>query len=493
MVTATVALGATILVMLVTTIVGIGYVRGSSSSLDTLLTARNSASEGVTAASVVASSMGAWILLSPAEAGAAFGGLSAILGYALGSAVPLALFVPVGTRIRRVMPEGHSLTQYVGVRFGRYFHAFVLVVSLFYMFIFLAAGMTGITLALSLVAGVPPWVTAIVIGGFVLAYTTYGGLVASLVTDTVQTIVLFPLLVVGFGGAMWVLGGPTGIYQSTATATPQLLALDNPGGLRFGIYVVFAIIGANMLHQGLWQRVWAADSTRTVRRSFAASAVIVIPMVLLAGLFGIVAASRGLVDGNAGISFFLVVTETFPDWLTLTVVVLATLLIASTADTILNAIASIVTTDVAVLLDDASERGLTWIARGLTVLVAAAAIVVGARGYDVLTLFLLADLLGAATFAPFVLGLYLPSLTEGGALASSILGLFVGLAYFPSTHGVLASLGVPVPAPSFLWAFVGATGVSIAATLLAAAVSSSQYEFEQLDDAVVAFDGGSDR
>ncbi|MFB6131300.1 MAG: sodium:proline symporter [Salinigranum sp.] len=391
------------------------------------------------------------------------------------------------------MPAGHSLTQYVRVRFGRYFQAFVLVVSLFYMFIFLAAGMTGISLALSLVAGVPPTLTAVVIGGFVLAYTAYGGLVASLVTDTVQTIFVFPLLIVGFGGALWVLGGTGAVYHTAAAATPQLLSLSNPGGVRFGIYVVLAVLGANMLHQGMWQRVWAADSTRAVRRSFAVSAVVVVPMVLLAGLFGIVAAARGLVGGNAGVSFFLVVNDALPDPLVVAIVALATLLVASTADTILNAIASIVTTDVAMFVEETSERTLRYFARGLTVVVAAAAIVVGARGYDVLALFLLADLLGAATFAPFVLGLYLPSLTEGGALLGSGLGLLVGLAYFPTVHGPLVAAGLPLPAASFFLSFVGATGTSVAVTLLAAGLSTRRFAFERLGDSVVAFEGVEER
>ncbi|MFB6082608.1 MAG: hypothetical protein ABEJ67_07300 [Halanaeroarchaeum sp.] len=334
------------------------------------------ATEGVTAASVVASSMGAWVLLSPAEAGAAYGGLPAVLGYALGSAVPLALFVPVAARVRAVMPGGCSLTQYVRARFGPAFHAFVLVVSVFYTFVFLAAGMTGVTLALALVAGVPAWVTAAVVGGVVLAYTTYGGLVASLVTDTAQALVVFPLLVVGFGGALWALGGTASVYRAAATHSPGLLSLANPAGVRFGVYVALAVLGANVLHQGLWQRVWAADSTRGVRRAFAASAVVV-PMVLLAGLFGVVAASRGLVGGNAGVAFFRVVNAAFPDSLTLAVVALATLLVASTADTNVNAIASLVTTDVARLVawDD---RTLTRVARALTAVVALGAVLVGA-------------------------------------------------------------------------------------------------------------------
>ena len=490
------AIGATVLTLGLTTLVGLRYTRGRAATAEGLLTARDSASEGMTAASVVASVMGAWILLSPAEAGAAFGGLPAILGYALGSAVPLALFVPVGARVREVMPEGHSLTEYVLVRFGRRFHAFVLVVSVFYMFIFLAAEMTGVSLALSLVAGVPPWVTAAVVGGFVLVYTAYGGLVASIVTDTIQTLLLLPLLVVGFAGAIRALGGTDAVYAATAARSPALLDPANPGGVAFGVYVLFAVLGANMLHQGMWQRVWAAESTAAVRRSFAAAAVAVVPMVLLAGLFGVAAAGLGVVGDAPGVAFFRVVNAAFPEWVTLIVVVLAALLVASSADTVLNAIASVVTADLARVLDDPDDATLVRAARGLTVAVAAGAMLVGARGYDVLTLFLLADLLGAATFVPFVLGLYLPSLTESGALAGGLAGLAVGLVYFPSVRGLLDAAGVAtLPQPSFLWAFVGATGVSTAVTLAASAVSSSRFRFDHLDESITAFgrSGGEDR
>jgi len=71
-------------------------------------------------------------------------------------------------------------------------YVFVLVVSLFYMFIFLSAELTGITSALQLIAGVPRWQTATLIGGFVLVYTGYGGLRASIFTDTLQTLLILP-------------------------------------------------------------------------------------------------------------------------------------------------------------------------------------------------------------------------------------------------------------------------------------------------------------
>ena len=493
-VTPLIAVIATVAALSATAGIGLWYVRGSVNTAESFVSAHGLASEGMTAASVVASVMGVWILLSPAEAGAAYGGLSAVFGYALGSAVPLALFVPIGTRIRHVIPDGHSLTEYVLARFGRRFYAFVLVVSVFYLFVFLAAEMTGISLAFSLVAGVPPWLTAALVGGFVLVYTTYGGLLVSIVTDTLQTIVLLPLLFVAFAGALFALGGPGELYQQTTAHAPALLNLGNPAGIAFGVYVVFAVLGANMLDQGMWQRVWAAESTTAVRRSFGIAALVVIPLLLLPGLFGIAAAGLGLVNGNPGVAFFLVVNAAFPDWATLGVVVAASLLVASSADTILNAIASIVTTDIARILSDPTDRTLTLVARGLTAVVAVAAIVVGARGYDVLTLFFLADLLGAATFVPFLLGLYLPQLSETAALVGSVCGLAFGLAYFPAFHGVINAVGLgSLTASSFLVSFVGATAVSAAVTLVAAAVAPNDSGFTRLGDAVSSFEGVRER
>jgi len=148
------------------------------------------------------------------------------------------------------MPSGHSLTEFVprAVR-PRDVHL-RLVVSVFYMFIFLAAEMTGIAGALELIAGVPPWQTATVVGGFVLVYTAYGGLVASIFTDTVQTLVILPLLAVGFAAAIVSLGGTGELYSTAMATNPSLLDPGFRPGLEFGLYVVFAILGAEHAESG---------------------------------------------------------------------------------------------------------------------------------------------------------------------------------------------------------------------------------------------------
>ena len=473
------------------TAVGLLAARGRVDSVEDFISARDSAGHGTVTATVVASMMGAWILFSPAEAGAAFGGLPAILGYAVGSTIPLLLFIPVGSRIRSVMPSGHSLTEFAYARFGAAMYLFVLVVSVFYMFVFLAAEMTGIAGALSLVAGVPQWQTALLVGGFVLVYTVYGGLVASIVTDTIQTLVVLPLLAVGFGGALVALGGTGEIHAAAVAADATLLDPGFRPGVEFGIYVAFAILGANMLNQGIWQRVYAADGEASLRRGFGAAAVVVVPMILLAGLFGVAAAALGLTGPDtASIAFFLVLEAAFPTWITLAVVVLVVLLVMSSADTMFNAIASVVTADLARLVD-ADQRTLWLGGRGLTVAVAVGAILIGAQGYSVLRLFLTADLLAAAVFFPFIAGLYTERLSGPGAVLAGLSGVAVGVAHFPMLRGPLAAvpgLGAALPEPSFLVAFAGAMGASVAVTLAATALSDAGADLDAIDGRIRALD-----
>ena len=93
-----------------------------------------------------------------------------------------------------MMPEGYTLTEYVFHRYGRGMYLFTLAVISFYMFIFLAAEITSMALIANLVANVPLWITALIVTGATLAYTTYGGLKASIFTDVIQIVVIVPLL-----------------------------------------------------------------------------------------------------------------------------------------------------------------------------------------------------------------------------------------------------------------------------------------------------------
>jgi Na+/proline symporter len=494
-VTAGTVLGLTAVVLAVFAAIGVWYARGRITTVEDFISARNSAGRRTLTATIVASSMGAWILFSPAEAGAAFGGVTAVLGYALGSALPLLAYAVVGPRIRRLIPEGHSITEYAYARYGSAMYAYVLLASVAYMFVFLAAEFTGIASALSLLAGVPGWQTAALVGATVFAYTVYGGLRSSMFTDVLQTLLVLPLLAISVGVVFLVLGGPFAAFEAVSSTRPELFSLGYLPGLEFGVYVAVAVLAAEMVNQAWWQRVYAARDTGTLSQSFGLAAVLVVPMVVAVGLLGPLAVGLGLVDGtgDASVSFFLVVNEVLPDWAVLVVAVLAVLLVVSSADTLFNAIASVVTADLPRLLD-VDETRLTAVARLFTGVVALGATVVGMQGYSVLTLFLFADLLAAATFVPLLFGLYSRTAWEGGAVAGNLAGLAVGLAFFPPARGALDAVGLGplLPAGSFLWSFLGAAGVSALVVALTARIGRRTYDLGRLAREVHRLDVGEE-
>jgi Na+/proline symporter len=503
MVTAATTLAVTVVTLVTFTALGLWYVRrrGGVRSAEEFVSARNSAGTGATTATLVASVMGVWILLAPVEAGAAFGGVSAVLGYAVGEAIPMLAYARLGPRIRELIPEGHSLTEYALARYGTGMYAFVLLVSVFYMFIFLAAELTGIASAFELVAGVPRWQTGVLVGGFVLLYTSYGGLPASIFTDAVQTVLVVPLLALSAVGAVVALGGPGAVYGQVVATDPTLVDPTFFTGLRFGFWVAIAILGAELVNQTWWQRIYAARDAETLRKGFRRAAVTNFCLVLVAGLFGV--AARGVADivvsgegYNASIAFFVLLGEAFPEPLVLGVVLLALLLVMSTADTLFNALASVVTADLPRVLADADDRTLTWGARLLTVVVAVAAILVSLRAQSVLRLFLLADLFGAAVMVPLLYGLYSRRATGTGMLVASLAGLAVGLAFFPapivrSVTTALPVVGPLLPPADFLPAFVGAAGVSALVAVLSARFSAATYDLERLATTVRRFDTGA--
>jgi hypothetical protein len=94
---------------------------------------------------------------------------------------------------------------------------------------------------------------------------------------------------------------------------------------------------------------------------------------------------------------------------------------------------------------------------------------------------------------PLVYGLYSRSLTGFGALASSVAGLAIGLAYFPDLRGYITAVPVvgdalPAADPLYLTSFAGAFCVSTALTLLAARVSSAAFDLDSLADDIQRID-----
>ena len=136
-------------------------------------------------ASLTASALGAWILFGPASA-ATWGGIGAVIGYALGTAAPMLFLYNFGPKIRKEFPKGLTLTEFIKKRFGVGILKICLFLILFYLTIFLIAEVTAIASLLNFISQVPLWITAGVTLIICLLYILRGGFTLSIITDKYQ-------------------------------------------------------------------------------------------------------------------------------------------------------------------------------------------------------------------------------------------------------------------------------------------------------------------
>ena len=399
----------------------IGIRVGRDRDLEEFSVARGTQGATSLGLSFFASGVGAWVLFAPPEVGSSIG-VAGVVGYALAATAPLVGLVLVGGRLRRLMPEGHGLLEFVRVRFGRAFHAYVLVITLLFMVVALCAELTAAGGVLARLSSADPRLGIVAIAVVTAVYTAFGGLRASMVTDRWQAYLLFGLLIVV---GVTLVGN---LPSAPAQADPPLPQVDGLG-LQVALTLIIAVTAPNLFHNGYWQRVWAARDQRALRRGALIGALTRFPVVLLAGLVGLLAAEAAVDLGDPPVPFFALLGEP-PVWVLVAVLLLTVALVASTVDTLQNGLAAAVVTE-------RPGIGLTG-GRIATVLLTVPAVIVAFEGLSVLRIFLFADLLCAATIVPALLGLWRRA-TSLGAITGALAGLAGAYGYGLVTGGSVAA------------------------------------------------------
>ena len=328
-----------IVISLIFALIGIFYSRKHQSLSNYLAAERNVETLSLTT-SLVASALGAWILFGPASA-ATWGGIGSVIGYSLGTAFPMIALIYLGTKIRKVFPKGLALTEFIYHRFGKNIFKLVLLLTIFYMFIFLCAEVTAVAMLVKYISGTPLWLTASLIIVTTLIYILYGGLRASILTDNFQFFIIIILLLISF---YYLFSSNFISYEMVQTSSTHLLSSKYIPNYTAGLTFFIAVAATNLFHQGNWQRVFAAKSNKVLKKSLIISFVIIIPIVFFMGVTGIVAVSIDT-KVNPDLAFFSILLKDKKEFLSIIIIILAVSLTISTIDTLLNAISSIIVVD----------------------------------------------------------------------------------------------------------------------------------------------------
>ena len=394
--------------------------------------------------SLSASALGTWVLFGPVSA-ATWGGLGAVIGYSLGTAFPMFFLIYLGKKIRNEFPKGSSLIEFMRKKFGKSLFKLILLMTIFYMFIFLCAEVTAVAVLINYISGVELWITALLVLLATLTYTLYGGLRASIFTDNIQMIVIGILLLI-FLSCIDSFTGSQFSFDFVKEKNPHLLSGSYIPSYTAGLTFFIAVAATNLFHQGNWQRVYAAKNFQTLRKSLIISFFIIVPIVFFMGFAGMVAFS---IDSSVrpDLGFFLLLLKEQTKLLSLLVIILALALTISTVDTLINAISSLIVVDGKATFKLKKKTDYLKFSKYIILVLSIISFIVASKGFDILYLFLLADLFCCAFVLTVFYSFYNKNINEKTAYISIIIGLIGGILMFPVpdfSKSLLVGILIPI-------------------------------------------------
>ncbi|MDC0164451.1 sodium:solute symporter [Candidatus Pelagibacter bacterium] len=381
-------------------------------------------------ASLTASALGAWILFGPASA-ATWGGIGAVIGYALGTAAPMIFLYNFGPKIRKEFPKGLTLTEFIKKRFGIRILKICLFLILFYLTIFLIAEVTAIASLLQFISQVPLWITAGVTLIICLVYILRGGFKLSIITDKYQ----FTFIVLIILASLLIILSNIDLssFKIIKKNSPNLIDKNYLPNYTAGLTFFIAVAATNLFHQGNWQRVFSAKNNSILKSSLIYSSIIIFFIVFWMGYSGLLSYSlnpKVIPD----LAFFDLMLNEKNSLIVIGILILAMSLTLSTIDTLINAISSLIIVNGNQINKNLGGKKVKDQANIIILFLSVMVFFLASKGYSILYLFLLADLLCCAAVITIFYGFFNKKINSKLAAYSIICGLISGLLFFPSQN-----------------------------------------------------------
>ncbi|KAI8599246.1 hypothetical protein EDD21DRAFT_416980 [Dissophora ornata] len=360
------------------------------------LTARHSVPERTIAWSFYAQGVGAWVVFSmPAYVVSA--GMVGLVFYAISCGLPILIVARVGAVLHRKYPGVLSLGDFVQWRFGTIPTIIVSVVMLFNMFIALCAEYTSIGNLMELVLGGSRLPIVICVAVVTSIYTAAGGLYVSILTDVAQGVFGIFLLVV-----MAIYVAITYRPVDLPTPLPEGLGANYWGWASIAAMPI-SMTCATFFSEAPWQRIWASADERALKRGSLWGAIGLVIVCFLYGFGGFLAIWAGypMSSDDGSTAFFDLLTAgnaSAPGWIMVLAALSTVTMNEGCVDSIQNGIVD--------TLASRFFRGKSvWYPRVLVFLINIPIVFVSLKGYNIIVLFLIGNLICTVCTVPLLLGL----------------------------------------------------------------------------------------
>eukprot|EP00878_Enallax_costatus_P041831 GHUV01048726.1.p1 GENE.GHUV01048726.1~~GHUV01048726.1.p1 ORF type:complete len:328 (+),score=52.92 GHUV01048726.1:969-1952(+) len=210
----------------------------------------------------------------------------------------------------------------------------------------------------------------------------------------------------------------------------DILSDPNLGPNYFGYISIFtlpaSLIGSTMMNEAFWQRVWASCDRRALHFGAGIGFCAIVVLIFLSGFGGWLAFAGGYVTADTNPNVYLMqilgnraTTAVVNNWVGVFVVLLAIVMNEGAVDSLQNGLAASISGQYL------KNLPLVW-TRAAVVIINIPLVIIATRGFAVLNLFLVMNLLACCAILPLIFGL-IPAMSKFSTETGFVLGVFSGI------------------------------------------------------------------
>ena len=432
---------------------------------DHYMTAGNRVGFGISAASMTATWIWASSLYASATSGYTYG-VSGPIHYGLWGALMILFIYPFGRRIRSLAPRAHTLAEILHVRHGRSSQLILAGSNILGSLLSLTSNFIAGGALIAMLSPLSFSTGILLIATGVLFYTLWSGIRASILTDFLQVCAMLGAVVVIVPVIFFAAGGPA-IFETGAInlSAQQQSFFSSEAFLNQGAPYIAAVLAYAIGNQTIAQRLFAVREDK-IKQTFVTATVGYGATVIGVGMLGVMALYLGVepMDGDVN----NLVPQLAATYLNVGILCLFFIMVigsmASTADSDLSALSSIMMTDVygrnIARPGQAKPRVMLLIGRLTMILATGTAVYIASNRLNILELLVLVGAIWGALVFPVIASFYWNRVSNTAFSAAVLTALAV---FFPVRFGWIALSG-PVAILTDLLAVIG---VGVIAGLMA--------------------------
>ncbi|KAI9835472.1 MAG: hypothetical protein M1819_002390 [Sarea resinae] len=233
-------------------------------------TAGRTVKSGLVASAVVSSWTWAATLLQ--SSGVAYRyGVSGPFWYASGATVQILLFATLAIELKRRAPNAHTFLEVIRARYGACTHIVFIVFGLMTNILVTAMLLTGGSAVVNTLTGMPTAAACFLLPIGVVAYTIFGGIKSTFITDYIHTVIILVIIFI-FAFTAYatsnVLGSPARVYDLlveagkahpvSGNAQGSYLTMRSKEGAIFFVINIVGNFGTVFLDCGYYNKAIAA-------------------------------------------------------------------------------------------------------------------------------------------------------------------------------------------------------------------------------------------